>query len=342
MSTSLPETYRAAFVVAKDAPFEIREVKLKMPGPGEVLVKTLASGVCGSDSEVVTQKTPIPLPQVIGHELCGNVVAAGEGEQKWEVGDLVGNGWHGGHDGTCDRCRKGDFNTCENEQIMGMTMPGSHAEYVLCRSEALAAMPKDMDPVEAAPLLCAGVTTFNSLRYMTLMPGDVVAIQGIGGLGHLAIQFATKMGYKTVALSGSDSKKKLAEQLGAHVYVDGSKKDQAEALKEMGGAKVIACTAPNSEVINKLIGGLAVEGQLLILALAEEDLKIPVTPLVTKRLSVKGWPVGTPIDEEETVAFAQLQNIKPLVETYTLGEINEAYQRMKSGKARFRCVIKFD
>ncbi|GAA5901798.1 hypothetical protein JCM5296_002076 [Sporobolomyces johnsonii] len=337
---TLPKTYKAAQISAKSGPFEIVERDLKQPQEGEILVKVLASGVCHSDSVVVDQSMPIPLPKVPGHEIVGDVVSVGPGEKRWKVGDRVGSGWHGGHCFICKSCLNGDFITCENENINGVITDGGHAEYVILRTESVASIPTDIDPAKAAPLLCAGVTTFNSLRHMDINPGDVVAVQGVGGLGHLAIQFARQMGYKTVALSQSDSKRQLAMDLGAHVYVDGSKEDQCEALQKLGGAKVIMAVAPSGEAMAKLIGGLAVGGQLLILAIADQ-LNIPMVPLVQKRLQIRGWPSGSAYDSEETIQFAKASGVECQVQTYPLEKIQEAYDSMMNGSARFRAVITF-
>ncbi|GAA5901006.1 hypothetical protein JCM6882_005999 [Rhodosporidiobolus microsporus] len=338
--SSAPASYRAAFVTEKGGKFEIKEVSYKKPEDGQVVVKVLASGVCHSDSVVVDQLMPTGLPRCPGHEIAGRIFEVPASEKRWKVGDYVGSGWHGGHCFVCPSCIHGDFVTCQKENINGVFTDGGHAEYATLRTEAIASLPEEIEPAEAAPLLCAGVTTFNSLRNMSLHPGDVVGVQGLGGLGHLGVQFARQMGYKTVALSGSASKKELADKLGAHVYVDGSKEDQAEALQKLGGAKVVVCTAPNPEIIGKLVPGLAPDGQLLILGVTNE-VTIPVVPLIMKRLSVRGWPSGTAADSEDTVKFAQTAGVKTMVETFPLEKIQEAYESMMNGKARFRSVITF-
>ncbi|GAA5821740.1 hypothetical protein JCM11251_001001 [Rhodosporidiobolus azoricus] len=337
---STPKTYKAAFIEKANGPFVIKDVEYKSPKEGQIVVKVLASGVCHSDSFVVEQGMPTGLPRVPGHEIAGKVAEVPPTEKRWKVGDYVGSGWHGGHCFTCGQCTRGDFVTCENENINGIITDGGHAEYVTLRTEAVCALPEGIDPAEAAPLLCAGVTTFNSLRGMNVHPGDVVAVQGLGGLGHLAVQWGNKMGFKVVALSGSASKKELADKLGAHVYVDGSKEDQAKALQELGGAKVIVCTAPNNEIINKLVTGLAPNGQLLVLALSA-DLTVPVAPLITKRLAVRGWPSGSAADSEDTVRFAQATGVKTMIQTFPLEKIQDAYDAMMNGSARFRSVVTF-
>ncbi|GAA5982881.1 hypothetical protein JCM5350_001539 [Sporobolomyces pararoseus] len=338
---NFPKTYKAAQIQEKGGKFKLVDVEWKNPERGQVVVKMLASGVCHSDSATVQQIIPGGLPRVPGHEACGRVVQVGEGEQRWKVGDLVGSGWHGGHCGICRSCRKGDYVTCEKENINGVLTDGGHAEYATFRTEALVELPKDIDPVQAAPLLCAGVTTFNALRNMDIMPGDVVGVQGIGGLGSLAIQFANAAGYKVVALSTSGAKEDLAKKLGAHVYVDGSKEDQAEALQKLGGAKVILALAPNGDAMSKLVGGLAVNGQLLVIALGD-SITVPMAPMIQKRLQIRGWPSGTAQDSEETVKFAQAQGIECMCETFKLDQVQEAYDRMMEGKARFRCVLKME
>ncbi|GAA5886569.1 hypothetical protein JCM16303_006612 [Sporobolomyces ruberrimus] len=338
-SNSFPSTFKAAQIHEKGGKFQLVDVDWKEPKAGQVVVKVLASGVCHSDSATVQQIIPGGLPRTPGHEIAGKVVQVGQGEQRWKVGDYVGSGWHGGHCGVCQSCRKGDFVTCEKENINGVFTDGGHAEYALLQSNALAQLPDDLDPVQAAPLLCAGVTVFNALRHMDVMPGDVVGVQGIGGLGSLAIGFANAAGYKVVALSTSDKKEELAKKLGAHVYVDGSKEDQAEVLQKMGGAKVILALAPNGDAMAKLLGGLAVGGQLLVIALGD-SLTVPMAPLIQKRLSIRGWPSGTAQDSEETVKFAQNAGVECMCETFGLEQVQEAYDRMMEGKARFRCVLK--
>lgn len=335
-----PETYKAAVVVAKGEPFQIQDIEWKDPTEHQIVVKVLACGVCHSDSAVVLQHMPVPLPRIPGHEIVGTVAAVGPGEKKWKIGDRVGSGWHGGHCFECNSCRKGDFVTCSAQGINGILSDGGYAEYVTLRSEASLSIPEDIDPAECAPLLCAGVTTFNSLRHMNVMPGDVVAVQGVGGLGHLGLQFSHKMGFRTVALSTSSDKKDLALQLGAHDYLDGSKVNTVEELQKMGGAKVIICVAPSGKSMSALLPGLAVDGTLLILGIAE-PLSIPIGPMVQKRLQVRGWPSGSPIDSEETVAFAKLAGVRCLIEKFPLDQVNAAYTKMMEGKARFRAVLTF-
>jgi len=315
--------------------------------------------LCTTPSDEVAKHQILPnikYPIVPGHEIVGDVVAIPSTEKKWQVGQRVGSGWHGGHCHTCASCRVGDFTTCENEDINGASLgvyiilsgmeyifhvPGSarhggYAEYVTLRTEAVAAIPDGMDPAEVAPLLCAGVTMFNSLRHMSCLPPDIVAIQGIGGLGHLGIQYANAMGFRAVALSSSPAKEELSKALGAEVYVDGSKVNQAEALQKLGGAKLIMCTAPNAEVIRSLIPGLGVNGELLILALTT-DATINLSSLIAKRLSIRGWPGGVASDSEDCIKFAKVHGIKVMVQKFPLKQANEAYDHRSS--ARFRAVI---
>ncbi|OCH95672.1 GroES-like protein [Obba rivulosa] len=339
-SADHPETYKAFAFTEKGGQLQEMQVEWKDPKPGEIVVRILACGVCASDEVVKWQEMLTGLPRIPGHEIVGVVAAVAPPESLWKVGDRVGAGWHGGHCSVCDSCRSGDFICCEKADANGepycIFRDGGYAEYVTLRSEACARIPEDIDPAEAAPLLCAGITVFNSLRNMTSKPPDYVAVQGIGGLGHLAIQFARAMGYRVIALSSSSSKEKLARELGAHIYLDGSKVNQAEELQKLGGARVIMCTAPNPKVIETLVSGLSVNGELLLLALCDE-IKIAPTPLIVKRLSIRGWPSGAAKDDEETIAFVQAQGIQCMVERFPLEKAQEAYDHRSS--AKFRAVI---
>lgn len=340
--SSIPAKCKAAHVKKAGDDFQIVEIDVPKPQKNQVLIKTLACGICHSDGVVKHQAMPHCTNQA-GHEVIGKIVALGEGVESWKVGQTVGGAWHGGHCFDCPSCRKGDFVTCQKQAINGITQPGGHAEYVVLRSEAVIPIPEDMDPAESCPLLCAGITVFNSMRSMDkLRPGDLVAVQGIGGLGHLALQFARQMGFRVVALSQSASKKDLALKLGAHDYLDASKVNTAEELQKMGGASLIVCTAPSSDAINTLLPGLGVDGTILILAVPQEPLSLPVMPMIMKRLSLRGWPSGIPKDSEDTLAFAKLHGVKCQIEKYPLDKINEAYKQMESGKVRFRSVITFD
>ncbi|KAH9948637.1 GroES-like protein [Amylocystis lapponica] len=337
MHAQLPKNYTAYAFTRKDGPLEKITVDWKDPQPGEVVVKVLACGVCAGDEIVKGQYMPfVSYPRIPGHEVVGIVAAVPSTERKWRIGERVGSGWHGGHCHGCSRCRKGDFVTCVEGDINGIKRDGGYAEYVTLRSEAVVSVPEDMDPAEAAPLLCAGVTTFNSLRHMDINPPELVAVQGIGGLGHLGIQFARAMGYQTVALSTSSAKEAVSRELGAHEYVDSSKENQTAALQRLGGAKVIMCTASNSAAIEALIPALANDGTLLLLALSH-NLNLPVGPMIMKRITVRGWPFGSPADSEACIHFVQVHGIKTLVETFPLEQAQKAFDARAS--SLFRAVI---
>ncbi|KAH9930175.1 GroES-like protein [Amylocystis lapponica] len=332
-----PTTYTAYAFTRKNGPLEKIIVDWKAPQRGEVVVKVLACGVCAGDEVVKGQFMPfVSYPRIPGHEIVGIVAAIPSSEKKWHVGERVGSGWAGGHCHTCGRCREGDFVTCVEGDINGIKRDGGYAEYVTLRSEAVASVPEDMDPAEAAPLLCAGVTTFNSLRNMNIQPPELVAVQGIGGLGHLGIQFARAMGYRTVALSTSSAKEAVSRELGAHEYFDSSKEDQTEMLQRLGGAKVVMCTAANVAAIEALIPALSEDGTLLLLALTH-NLSIPVGPMLMKRLTVRGWPFGSAADSEACIRFVRVHGIKTLVERFPLEQAQKAFD--SRGAALFRAVI---
>ncbi|KAI9783234.1 MAG: hypothetical protein M1839_004074 [Geoglossum umbratile] len=341
MAQSLPKTYKAAVFESKGAPLVIKDLPLELPKAGEVLVKVLASGVCHSDVMVQNGGMGSSFPIIPGHEAIGDVAAVGPNETLWKVGDRVGAAWHGGHDGTCTACRRGMFQMCENETINGVYRDGSYAEYVILRREAVVSVPKDVDPAEYAPFLCAGVTTFNSMRRMGIHPGQVVAIQGLGGLGHLAVQFAAKMGFRVVALSSGAGKEAFARDFGATDYVDTSSEDPVARLQSMGGAALIVATAPSPQAIAPLTGGLQAGGKLMILA-ACGDVPINTGHLILKGVSVHGWPSGASLDCEETITFARQQNVRCLIEKFPLQDAQKAYEHMVSGKARFRAVLTVD
>jgi len=332
-----PKSYKAYAFTEKGGELKPITFDWHDPEPGEVIVKVIACGVCASDEAAKYGAFPgAKFPIVPGHEIVGDVVAIPPTEKKWNVGQRVGGGWHGGHCHTCERCSVGDFVTCQNEDINGVMRHGGYAEYVTLRTEAVVALPEGMDPAEVAPLMCAGVTTFNSLRNMSCTPPQFVAVQGIGGLGHLGIQFANAMGFRVVALSSSPAKAELARELGAEIYLDGSKVNQAEALQQLGGASLIMCTAPNQEVICGLLPGLAVNGELLILALTNET-TLPLMSLIQKRTSIRGWPSGTAADSEDCVKFAKANGVRTMVTKFPLDKAQEAYDHR--GSARFRAVV---
>ncbi|KAL1626474.1 hypothetical protein SLS56_006785 [Neofusicoccum ribis] len=337
MSPSLPKTFKAAVVEEANAKLVIKDVPLEDPKHGEVLVKVKACGVCHSDEAVRTGAFGQP-PIIPGHEVIGDIVAIGPDEKKWKVGDRVGGPWHGGHDGLCKQCNRGMFQMCANEAINGVTRNGGYAEYVTLRTEAAVRIPAGLDPAESAPLLCAGVTVFNAMRNMGVIAGGTVAVQGLGGLGHLAVQYSRKMGYRTVALSRDASKKDFATKLGATDYIDGSKEDTAEALQKMGGADLIVVTAPNPTIIGQLVNGCAAGGKVVVLA-PVGDITVNTIPMILKGISVHGWPSGHALDAEEAIAFAQTHGVQCMSEQFPLSKANEAMEHMLSGKVRFRAVL---
>lgn len=338
MADSLPKTYKAAVFEKADAPLTIKELPLELPKEGELLIKVLACGVCHSDLMTQSGVMGNSFPRIPGHEAIGDVVAVGPREQNWKVGDRVGAPWHGGHDGICDDCRRGQFQMCKQEAVNGVSRDGGYAEYMTLRTEATLHVPKDVDPAEFAPLLCAGVTTFNSIRHMNISPGSIAAVQGLGGLGHLAVQFCARMGFRVVALSTSADKEDFARQLGASDYIDASKQDPVEALQKMGGASIIVATAPSAKAIEPLIDGLGSYGTLLILA-PMGPMQLNTFPLILKALSVRGWASGHAQDSSDTIAFARAQKVKCMVEKFSLEDAQKALEHTASGKARFRSVL---
>ncbi|EWZ00173.1 hypothetical protein FOYG_00062 [Fusarium oxysporum NRRL 32931] len=337
--TSLPSTYKAAIVEAPGAPFKIVDIAMKKPGPGQVLVKVLACGVCHSDFGLQQgYMGPNSLPRVPGHEIVGDVVELGQGVNRVTIGDRVGGTWHGGHDHSCRSCHQGLFQLCDNKVANGITQDGGYAEYVLLRSEAVVKVPRDIDPANVAPLLCAGVTVFNSIRKMQVEQGSLVAVQGIGGLGHLAVQYANTMGYTVAALSSGPEKKALALELGAHHYIDSSKGDTVEALKKLGGAALIIATAPNPKAIGPLTRGLKVAGKLCILAPVGE-IGVNSIDLMTKAASVHGWPSGHAFDCEDAIDFARVHGVKCHIERFPLEQAQQAMDAMIQNKLRFRGVL---
>jgi alcohol dehydrogenase/propanol-preferring alcohol dehydrogenase len=284
----------------------------------------------------------IEYPRVPGHEVIGIIESVGDDVSKWQKGQRVGVGWHGGHCNQCEPCRKGDFINCQNGKVTGISFDGGYAEYMAAPETAVAGVPESLSSAEAAPLLCAGITTFNALRNSNLQPGDLVAVQGIGGLGHLGVQYAHKFGCEVVALSRGSDKKELAEELGADHYIDTEATDAAEELQKLGGAKVILATAPNSKAISSVVDGLAIDGTLMVVGAVAEPMEISPFQLIMGRKSVKGWPSGTAKDSEDTLDFSALTDITPKIETYPLAEANEAYARMINNEARFRVVLEMN
>jgi len=320
--------------------FELVEREMPVPAAGEVRIKVQACGVCHSDAATKEGMFPfITYPRVPGHEVAGIVDEVGPGVTEWEKGDRVGAGWHGGHCFVCESCRRGDFVTCKNEAINGVTRDGGYAQYMIARHEAVARMPESMSAAEAGPLLCAGITTFNALRNSGAGPGDLVAVQGIGGLGHLGLQFAAKFGYRVVGIGRGPENGALAKKLGASVYIDSKAVNAAEELQKLGGAKVILATAPSAKSMSELVGGLKAGGELLTIGVSGEPLEISLATLIMGKRRVQGWPSGTAMDSEDTLQFAEVSGVRAMIEKYPLAKVNEAYARMMSGKAEFRVVL---
>ena len=323
-----------------NAPFELVERQMPEPGPREVRLKVEACGICHSDDFVVTGSFPgVRYPAVPGHEIAGRIDKAGAGVTTWRVGQRVGVGWFGGVCFVCDRCRRGDFITCRNLRIPGIHYDGGYADYMIAPIEALAAIPDDLSAAAAAPLLCAGITTFNALRNSAARPGDLVAIQGIGGLGHLAVQFAAKMGFRTVAIARGREKANLAHDLGAHLYIDSETQDAVKELAAQGGAKVIVTTVTSGAAMTPLIDGLSIDGTLIVVGASPEPIEVNPFHVIGPRTGVRGWPSGTSVDSEDTMRFSAMSGVEAMIETYPLARAQEAYERMLSGKARFRVVL---
>jgi D-arabinose 1-dehydrogenase-like Zn-dependent alcohol dehydrogenase len=327
--------------IAKPATdFQIVEREIPEPGAAQVRIKVQACGVCHSDAFTVEGTWPgIQYPRVPGHEVAGIVDELGPGVSGWKMGQRVGVGWHGGHDGTCRQCRRGDFRNCERLQIPGISYDGGYQQYMIAPVEAVVPIPESLQDVEAAPLLCAGITTYNALRHSGAFPGDLVAVEGVGGLGHLGIQFANKFGYKVAAIGRGSDSAALATQLGASVYIDSNSTKPAEALHQLGGAQVILATAPSSKAMSELIDGLAPNGKLMVVGATFDPIEVTPVQLITGMRTIQGWNTGTPADGEDTLSFAELTGVRPMIETYPLQRAGEAYARMMSGHARFRVVL---
>jgi D-arabinose 1-dehydrogenase-like Zn-dependent alcohol dehydrogenase len=320
--------------------FEVVKRPVSEPGPNQVRLKVQACGVCHSDVFVKEGHWPgLQYPRVTGHEIAGVIDAVGSGVTTWKQGQRVGVGWHGGHCYQCSPCRRGDFMGCQNFQVTGFNHDGGYAQYMIARSDTLALIPDTLSPTEAAPLLCAGVTTFNSLRHSGAKAGDLVAVLGLGGLGHLGVQFASKMGYRTMAIDRGQDKEALAKQLGAVRYLDTDTVNAAKELAGMGGASVILATAPSSKAMSALIDGLGVGGKLLVVGASADSLTVTPIQLIGGRRTIQGWPSGTARDSEDALNFCALTGIRPMIETFPLEQAAAAYDRMLSGKARFRVVI---
>jgi D-arabinose 1-dehydrogenase-like Zn-dependent alcohol dehydrogenase len=331
---------KAAQIPKAGAGFQIAERGMPEPGTGEVRIKVQACGVCHSDALVVEGSWPgIQYPRVPGHEVAGIIDELGDGVSGWKQGQRVGVGWHGGHDNNCRECRRGDFRNCLNLKIPGISYDGGYEQYMVAPVEALVAIPDGLNDAEAAPLLCAGITTFNALRHSGALPGDLVAIQGIGGLGHLGIQFANKFGYKVAAIGRGSENAALAKKLGARMYIDSQSTNAVEALQKLGGAQVILATAPSSKAMSELFDGLGPNGKLMVIGVAFDPIEITPVQLLTGSRTIQGWTTGTAADAEDALNFAELSGVRPMIETYPLEKAAEAYARMMSGKAQFRVVL---
>ena len=331
---------KAVQVPKPGADFEIVEREIPEPGAGQVRIRVQACGVCHSD--VITKEGIFPgisYPRVPGHEVAGVIDKVGTGVTYWKMGERVGVGWHGGQDGTCLACRRGDFANCESTIVCGISYDGGYQEYMVAPVEALAHMPESLDPADAAPLMCAGITTFNALRRSGAMPSDLAVVQGIGGLGHLGIQFAKKFGYKVVAIGRGTENAALAKKLGADVYLDGTASDAAAELQKLGGARVVLATAPSGKAMSQLVGGLGPNGVLLVIGAADDPIEVPAVALILGRKRIQGWSAGIPTDSEDTLRFAEMTGVRAMIEKYPLAKAPEAYARMMSGKAEFRVVL---
>jgi len=321
-------------------PFEVVKREIPVPKANQVRIRVQACGICHSDVVVKEGIWPgVQFPRVTGHEIAGVIDEVGAGVTAWKKGQRVGVGWHGGHCFQCDPCRRGDFMGCRNFRVTGINADGGYAQYMIAGQETVAAIPDGLSPVEAAPILCAGVTTFNSLRHSRAVAGDVVAVHGIGGLGHLGIQFASRMGFHTVAIGRGQDKKPLALKLGAVRYLDTNADDVTKELTSLGGASVILATVPDGKAMSPLIDGLGVGGQLLVVGASADPISTTPLQLLLQRRSILGWPSGTARDSEDTLNFCALTGIRAMVETLPLEQAATGYERMMSGKARFRVVL---
>jgi D-arabinose 1-dehydrogenase-like Zn-dependent alcohol dehydrogenase len=339
-TTVAAATMKVAQITKPGAGFQIVERDIPEPQAGQVRIKVQACGVCHSDVFTVEGSWPgIQYPRVPGHEVVGIIDEVGVGVSEWNKGQRVGVGWHGGQDNTCLECRRGDFRNCRNLKVTGISYDGGYQEYMLAPVEALASVPESLSDAEAAPLLCAGIATFNALRHSGAVPGDLVAVLGIGGLGHLGIQFANKFGYKAAAIGRGPENATLAKKLGAGVYIDSKLTNAAEALQKLGGAQVILGTAPSSKAMSELIDGLGPNGKLMVIGLSFDPIEVTPAQLISGNRTIQGWAAGTPTDSEDTLRFAELTGVRPMIETYPLENAEEAYARMMSGEAQFRVVL---
>ena len=335
----MAKTYKAVEVAAPSK-LRIVERPIRQPGEGQVLIRVEACGICGTDTLTVEGQFPgLSLPRVPGHEVVGRIEAIGSSVFRWSVGQRIGVGFFGGNDGTCESCRRGDFINCQSLTISGISVDGGYAEMMIADANAVVSLPDSLNAVDAAPLLCAGVTTYNALRNAPLRSGDLVAVQGIGGLGHLGIQFARRMGFRTVAIARGSEKEKLAKELGAISYIDAQTEDPAAILQRMGGAKVILATAASNSSMGPLIAGLVPRGRLIVVGASPEPIQVDPAQLIFGARSLEGTLTGTAIDIEDTLAFSVFENVRPMIETVPLERAAEAYARMMRGEARFRIVL---
>src|ERR1700724_2774381 len=335
----MKSTYKAVEISAPNV-LRVVERSVPEPGAGQVRIRVEACGICHTDAATVTGTYPgLKLPRVAGHEVVGRIEALGSGVSKWKIGQRVGVGFFGGEDGVCEPCRRGDMVQCQNPITPGVTADGGYAEVMIAEAHGIAAIPDELSSVEAAPLLCAGITTYNALRNAGLRGGDLVAVQGIGGLGHLGVQFARHMGFHTVAIGRGGNKEKLAKDLGAHVYIDTAVDDAAAVLQRMGGARAILATAPSGDAMGPLVSSLAARGKLIVVGVPQDQIQLSAFPLVSGGRSIYGSLAGTAIETEDALAFSVLENIRPMIETVPLEQAADAYARMMQGKARFRMVL---
>jgi D-arabinose 1-dehydrogenase-like Zn-dependent alcohol dehydrogenase len=331
---------KVAQIAKPGGDFEIVEREIPRPGAAEVRIKVQACGVCHSDVFTKEGWWPgIEYPRVPGHEVAGLIDELGSSVSGWMVGQRVGVGWHGGHDGTCLACRRGDFRNCQNMKISGISYDGGYQQYMLAPVEALTAIPDGLTDVEAAPLLCAGITTYNALRHSGALPGDLVAVLGVGGLGHLGIQFANKFGFRVAAIGRGGESAQLARKLGAHIYIDNAATNPAEALVKLGGAQVILATAPSAKAMSDVIDGLGPNGKLFVVGVEAKPIEVTPVQLVNGSHSIHGWASGTPVEAEDTLRFSELCGVRAMIETYPLERAGDAYRRMMSGAAQFRVVL---
>lgn len=331
---------RSVQVSKPRAPFEIVERDIPEPGVRQVRIKVQACGICHSDSFTKEGLFPgIEYPRVPGHEIAGVIDAVGRDVIEWKAGQRAAVGWHGGHCGHCESCRRGDFITCSYAQIPGISYDGGYADYMIAPAEALAIIPDELSATDAAPLMCAGITTYNALRNSGARVGDIVAILGIGGLGHLGVQFAAKMGFRTIAIARGKDEEELVKKLGARLYIDNRSQNAVEELNKLGGAKVILATVPSGKAMSEILGGLAVNGKLVIIGASDQQIEVPPSLFIQGRRSLVGWPSGTSIDSQDTLSFSVLSGVRSMNEVFPLERAAEAYELMMNGKARFRCVL---